>query len=94
MGAIFRPKYKDRHGVIRESDVWWVRFRQHGKTVRQSTETDSETKARAFLRERSGKVALRRGCSGKRAPVWPPRDWVRASGEVRRRSGKVAALPR
>lgn len=58
MGAIFRPKYKDRGGVIRESAVWWVRFRQHGKTVRQSTDTEDERKARAFLREREGKVAL------------------------------------
>ena len=35
-----------------------MRFRQHGKTVRQSTETTSEAKARTFLREREGKVAL------------------------------------
>lgn len=58
MGAIFRPKYTGRDGVIRESAVWWVRFRQHGKTVRQSTDTDNDHKARAFLREREGKVAL------------------------------------
>jgi integrase len=58
MGAIFRPKYRGRDGVIRESAVWWVRFRQHGKTVRQSTETTSETKAREFLRKQEGKVAL------------------------------------
>src|SRR6266545_5224582 len=58
MGAIYRPKYRGNDGEIRESAVWWVRFRQHGKTVRQSTETTDERKARAFLREREGKVAL------------------------------------
>src|SRR6516225_5803668 len=58
MGGIYRPKYKGRDGAVRESAVWWVRFRQRGKTVRQSTETTSEPKARAFLREREGKVAL------------------------------------
>jgi integrase len=58
MGAIYRPTYRDRQGVIRESEVFWVRFRQHGQTIRQSTETTSEAKARAFLREREGKVAL------------------------------------
>ncbi|MBI2526588.1 MAG: tyrosine-type recombinase/integrase [Candidatus Rokubacteria bacterium] len=58
MGAIFRPKYRDRNGQVRESAVWWIRFRQHGKTVRQSTDTEDERKARAFLREREGKVAL------------------------------------
>jgi len=58
MGAIFRPKYRGKDGVVREASVWWVRFRQHGKTVRQSTETTSETKAREFLRKQEGKVAL------------------------------------
>jgi integrase len=58
MGSLYRPKYRDRHGEIQESGVWWVRFRQHGRTVRQSTDTADERKARAFLREREGKVAL------------------------------------
>ena len=58
MGAIYRPKYRGRDGVVRESAVWWVRFRQHAKTVRQSTETTDERKARTFLREKEGKVAL------------------------------------
>jgi len=58
VGAIYRPKYKGKDGGVREAAVWWVRFRQHGKTVRQSTETTDERKARAFLKEREGKVAL------------------------------------
>jgi hypothetical protein len=59
MGQIYRPTYTDRHSVKQTSAVWWVRYRQHGKTVRESTETDNERKARAFLREREGKVALK-----------------------------------
>src|SRR5262245_39525022 len=58
MGTIFRPKYRGKDGAVLESAVWWVRFRQHGETVRQSAETTDERKARAFLREREGKVAL------------------------------------
>ena len=58
MGKIYRPKYTDRHGVIQESAIWWVRFRQHGKTVRQSTELTDAKKAEKFLREREGKVSL------------------------------------
>jgi integrase len=58
MGTVYRPKYRATDGTLRESAVWWVRFRQHGKTVRQSTETTSERKARTFLQEREGKVAL------------------------------------
>ncbi len=57
MGAIYRPKYKAADGIIKESGVWWVRFRQHGKTVRQSTETTDERKARTFLTRQEGKVA-------------------------------------
>jgi integrase len=58
MGTIYRPTYRDRHGAVQTSTIWWARFRQHGRTVRQSTETADERKARAFLREREGKVAL------------------------------------
>jgi integrase len=56
MGSLYRPKSRDRHGDLRESAVWWVRFRQHGQTMRQSTETTDEQTAHAFLREREGKV--------------------------------------
>lgn len=24
MGSLFKPKYRDRHGVIKESAVWWI----------------------------------------------------------------------
>ena len=58
MGSLYRPQYRDRHGVRQTAAVWWVRFRQHGKTIRQSTETDSESTAKKFLQEREGKVAL------------------------------------
>src|SRR5262245_8539564 len=58
MGAIFKPTYRDRRGQVQQSAVWWVRYRQHGKTIRQSTETDDERKARKFLQEREGRVAL------------------------------------
>jgi hypothetical protein len=58
MGTIYRPTYTSKTGGTKVSAVWWVRYRQHGKTVRQSTETTVERKARAFLREREGKVAL------------------------------------
>jgi integrase len=58
MGTLYRPTYKASDGTVRTSAVWWIRFRQHGKPVRQSTETKSERTARAILREREGRVAL------------------------------------
>jgi integrase len=58
MGALYRPTYRAADGTVRTSAVWWVRFRQHGKPVRQSTETKSERTARAILRDREGRVAF------------------------------------
>jgi integrase len=58
MGTLYRPRYRDRHGVVQESAVWWIRYRQHGQTVRESTETTSEKQAKQRLREREGRVAL------------------------------------
>jgi hypothetical protein len=58
MGSIYRPKYKASDGTLRESAIWWIRYRQHGKPVRQSTETRSERTARAILRQQEGRVAL------------------------------------
>jgi integrase len=37
--------------------TWWVKYYVNGKPVRESTETDSETKARRMLKEREGRVA-------------------------------------
>jgi integrase len=59
MGTIYRPTYTAHDGTRKESAVWWVRYRQHGKTLRQSTETTDERKAREFLRQQEGKVALK-----------------------------------
>jgi integrase len=59
MGAIYRPKYKGADGLVRESAVYWIRFRQHGRTERQSTGTTSIQKATAVLRQQEGKVALK-----------------------------------
>jgi integrase len=58
MRSVYRPTYYDRHRVKQTSSVWWVRYRQHGKTVRESTETDNERQAKLFLHAREGKVAL------------------------------------
>jgi integrase len=58
MGSLYRPSYKAADGTVRTSAVWWIRFRQHGQPVRQSTETRSERTARAILRQQEGRVAL------------------------------------
>src|SRR5688572_10585035 len=59
MGAVYRPTYKAADGTKRQASVWWVRYRQYGRTERQSTGTTSHQKAMAFLRQQEGKVALK-----------------------------------
>ncbi len=31
MGSIYRPKYKDRNGVKKESQVWWIKYYVNGR---------------------------------------------------------------
>ena len=54
-------------GTRKESAVWWVRYRQHGKTLRQSTETADERKAREFLRQQD---VIRDAPPERRPIVW------------------------
>ena len=57
MGYLYRPKYKDRHGQIRESAVFWCQYYASGKPVRESTGETLETKAKKFLQRQEGKIA-------------------------------------
>jgi integrase len=56
--GLYKPTYKTAAGEVRESAIWWIRFRQHGRPVRVSTGTTSERTARALLREKEGKIIL------------------------------------
>lgn len=39
MGSVDRPKYQVANGTIRESRVWWPKYRAQGKIIRESSET-------------------------------------------------------
>ena len=39
-------------GALRESDVWMIRYRVHGRPRRESTETTNYEDAKRILRER------------------------------------------
>src|SRR4029453_11391938 len=41
-------------GALRESETWMIRYRVHGRTRRESTETTNYEEARKILRERLG----------------------------------------
>ena len=60
--------------------TWWVKYYVNGKPVRESTETEKETEARRFLKDREGSAA-------KGQPVVPRVDRIRyeeAAADLRR----------
>jgi integrase len=56
--GLYRPTYRAADGTVRTSAIWWLRFRQHGQAVRQSSGTTSERVARHLLREKEGRIIL------------------------------------
>ena len=43
MGSLFRPKYKSTDGSVKESAVWWLKYRDAlGVLRRESSETEKE----------------------------------------------------
>jgi hypothetical protein len=40
MGSIYRPTYKDRHGNVRESSVYWIQYFVGGKRERENTHSE------------------------------------------------------
>jgi integrase len=57
MGYCYKPKYKDRKtGGYLESSVWWIKYYQNGKPIRESSGSDKETAAKDLLKTREGDV--------------------------------------
>src|SRR5437870_2989112 len=72
MGYLYRPKLKKRSGETetRESSVWWCKYYQNGRPIRESTGSEKEQEARRFLKGREGRVATGQ-------PVLPRADRIR-----------------
>ena len=43
--------------LYKRGDIWWVKYYDDGRPVRESTGTTREKKAKTFLRNREGRVA-------------------------------------
>src|SRR5882724_7423271 len=55
MGSLFRPKYKSTDGSVKESAVWWLKYRDAlGVLRRESSETEKEQEAKRLLKQREG----------------------------------------
>jgi hypothetical protein len=57
MGMIYRPKYRDKDGAVKESAVWWIKYYRHGKPYRESSKSEKETEAKKLLRLREGEIS-------------------------------------
>lgn len=78
MGSLFRPKYppsgmtfKDAKaaGALRESDIWWLKYRASGRIIRESSGTANEKEAERLLKVKEGRAE-----EGK--PILPRADKV------------------
>ena len=57
MGMIYKPKWKDKAGVIHESEVFWIKYYKNGKAYRESAKTKKEDDAKKLLKLREGEIA-------------------------------------
>ncbi len=57
MGSLFRPKYRDRDGTLKEASVWWLKYRANGRVIRESSGTSAEAEAKRLLKRREGAAA-------------------------------------
>jgi len=58
MGSLYRKRRKRADGSIVEEQIWWVKYYEGGRPVRESTGTDKEQEARRILKAREGRVAV------------------------------------
>lgn len=59
IGGFYRPRFKDRHGEVKESTVIWWRYGHNGRKIRESTGAQTEAGAKKYARRRI--VELSRG---------------------------------
>jgi integrase len=57
MGMIYKPKWKDKDGTVRESAVWWIKYYRNGRPYRESTKSAKETDAKRLLKKREGEIS-------------------------------------
>jgi integrase len=90
MGYLYRPKLKDwrtRPVNDQRSAVWWVKYYDNGRAMRESTRTEDKEEAKRTLKQREGAAAAGQ-------PVMPRVDRVRyeaIAADLRRHYEATAA---
>jgi integrase len=55
MGSLYRPKYRGANGILKESAVIWLKYRDAlGVIRRESSDTEKEQEAKRLLKQREG----------------------------------------
>jgi len=60
MGEVFKRKYKDAQGNVREGAKWWIKYFHNGKDIRESSGSAKKTDAERLLKQREGEIVERR----------------------------------
>src|SRR5262245_21434973 len=66
MGYVYRPKLKSGE----RASIYWAKWYEHGRAIRESTGSEKEAEAKRFLKLREGAVATG-------APIPPRLDRIR-----------------
>jgi hypothetical protein len=56
--GVYRPPYRDRHGVLQHSQTLWIRYSVRGQQHAESARTTSPTIARRLRQQRLGQAAV------------------------------------
>jgi integrase len=57
MGSIYRRKWKDKDGIIREGEILWIKYYRNGKPIRESTGSTKDADAKRLLKKREGEIS-------------------------------------
>jgi integrase len=57
MGTIYKPKYRSKDGTVKESAVWWLKYYQDGKPIRESSKKTKLSDAKKLLALREGEIS-------------------------------------
>ncbi len=76
--SVYRPKYRDRKGKLKESQVWWFHFTFAGRHIQESSK--STRKTLAMEAEKNRRLELERASVG--LPSQPAGERVRRLSDV------------
>jgi integrase len=57
MGMIYKRKFKNKDGTVKEGKTYWIKYYRNGKPYRESTRSPKEADAKRLLKKREGEIA-------------------------------------